>query len=109
MKDKKLTAWNLLTSVAVEIEILSNKNQELDVPNIKNSETWINSNKTISTPIIVIIFFGLKSLFLIGLFNEEKNTRSIALVNKNDFKNSIKSNESKKNNANTKKYVIKIK
>lgn len=96
-------------SVAVEIEILSNKNQELDVPNIKYSETCTISNNTISTPITVIIFFGLKSLFLIGLFKEEINTKSIALVNKNDFKNSIKSSESKKNNANTKKYVIIVK
>ena len=103
MKERKLTAWNLLISVAVEIENLSNKNQVLEVPKIKYSHIWIISKRTIKTPENAIILFRSNLLEKIGLTNEVINTNSIILVKENDLKNSKKSKFSIKKNAINKK------
>ena len=103
MKDRKLTAWNLPISVAVDIENLSNKNQVLEVPKIKYSHIWIISKRTMKTPETAIILFSSKLLEKIGLTNELIKTNSITLVKENDLKNSKKSKFPIKKDAKNKK------
>ena len=91
MKDNKFTAWNLPTSSAELIEILSKINQLKELPIIKYSKIWSNSkNKIIKThkwrtnlKLILEINLGTWNL-------ELKKAIKDKLTKEKDFINSIK-------------------